>query len=365
MSRNHRNFFKRQYVRLKGWLTLGNVGHHAAAHRRVRGGGGSRRRRQSHRRKRHFILEQQHTAELERSTHDSQAITTLRESVGRAEKFVTSAKLSVAVGAFDRAVHEHVAADSRDSAARYASARTSLGQLLDQYVRDTPTSSQALTRVVDCASQNRGCSGGVAPANAASSCGSIRTRSRPSMRASRNRVKMPGRFSVTWSQGNRCWTFTRGSTSCGPPVAMSAAFGSDAAGARSRTAEQAVAETLRANQNTLRRSQGSDWYQGIQNDVVALVPLRTSFLRSESQRIATLDNFAQQSRKLAALLPADLAVESQPAPQSVQPVATTPAPAPLQNPMVRSSRGSAARFWSYWSTSASRRSSALRGRFGV
>ena len=98
MIANHRNYFKRQYVRLKGWLALGNVGITprlivafaavaalaAAANLIVENG--------------IAILEQQHIAELARSTHDSQAITTLRESVGRAEQLVTSAKLSVAVG---------------------------------------------------------------------------------------------------------------------------------------------------------------------------------------------------------------------------------------------------------------------------
>ena len=63
-------------------------------------------------------------------------------------------------------------------------------------------------------------------------------------------------------------------------VAMSGAFGGDASAASLANAEQAVAETLRTNQNALRRSQGSDWYQGIQNDVVSLVPLRTAFVRS-------------------------------------------------------------------------------------
>jgi len=79
---------------------------------------------------------------------NKQAITTLRESVGRAEKLVTSAKLSVAVGAFDRAVHEHAEENSRTSAARYSSARASLAQVLKQYVSDTPASNQSLTRVV-------------------------------------------------------------------------------------------------------------------------------------------------------------------------------------------------------------------------
>src|SRR4249920_3705636 len=149
MSRNHRNFFKRQYVRLKGWLTLGSVGITprlvlafaavaalAAAANLIVENGVS-------------ILEQQHTAEVVRSTQDSQAITTLRESVGRAEKLVTTAKLSVAVGQFERAAHEHAEADSRASAAHYATTRAALGQLLNQYLSDTPASNPPLTRLVN------------------------------------------------------------------------------------------------------------------------------------------------------------------------------------------------------------------------
>ena len=293
MSRNHRNYFKRQYVRLKGWLTLGNVGITprlifafaavaalaAAANLIVENG--------------IAILEQQHTAELERSTHDSQAITTLRESVGRAEKLVTSAKLSVAVGVFDRAVHEHVAADSRISAAHYAGARASLGQLLNQYVRDTPTSSQALTRVVNAHRRT-------ADALVES------TRKRRELLRKYSEVLAGIEVRVRESTDNALKIF--GHVVARQPlldlharlndlraaVAMSAAFSSDSSGVSLTSAEQAVAESLRTNQSTLRRSQGSDWYQGIQNDVVALVPVRTSFMRSESQRITALDNFAQQ-----------------------------------------------------------------------
>ena len=71
MSRNHRNNFKRQYVRLKRWLTLGSVGITprlvvafaavaalAAAANLIVENGVS-------------ILEQQRLAELARSTHDS------------------------------------------------------------------------------------------------------------------------------------------------------------------------------------------------------------------------------------------------------------------------------------------------------
>ena len=210
MSRNHRNNFKRQYVRLKGWLTLGNVGITprlviafaavaalAAAANLIVENGVS-------------ILEQQHNAELERSTHDSQAITTLRESVGRAEKLVTSAKLSVAVGVFDRAVHEHVEADSR-----------SLGRALFERTRFTGPGAESVCAryagvepIVDacrqCASQNRrrtGAGDAQAPRALAAIFGGGR---RASTRASRNPAKVPGRFSATCSHGSRCWIFTPG-----------------------------------------------------------------------------------------------------------------------------------------------------------
>jgi diguanylate cyclase (GGDEF)-like protein len=332
MSRNHRNYFRRQYVRLKGWFTLGDVGITprlivafaavaalaAAANLIVENG--------------IAILEQQHTAELARSTQDSQAITTLRESVGRAEKLVTSAKLSVAVGVFDRAVHEHVVADSRSSTALYASARASFAQLLNQYLRDTPASSQALTRVVN------------AHRRTADAMVDLTRKRREQLRKYSEAVA--GIDSRVREASDNAWKIFGHVIARQPlldlharlsdlraAVAMSAALDSDSSAASITAAEQAVVETMRSNQNTLRRSQGSDWYQGIQNDVVALVPLRTAFVRSESQRLTALDNFAQQSRKLAALLPSDLGVESPPGSQDVHPVATAtvtvtpPAPA--------------------------------------
>jgi GGDEF domain-containing protein len=325
MSRYHRNNFKRHYVRLKGWLTLGSVGITprlviafaavaalAAAANLIVENWVS-------------ILEQQHNAELERSTHDSQAISTLRESVGRAEKLVTSAKLSVAVGVFDRAVHEHVQIDTRASATRYSSARASLGQVLNQFVRDTPASNQSLTRVVNA---HRRTADALVQAT--------RKRREPLRKYSEAVTSIDSRVRESSESALKIFGHVLARqplldlharlTELRAAIAMSGAFGGDASVASLENAERAVAETLLTNQSSLRRSQGSDWYQGIQNDVVSLVPLRTAFVRIESQRIAALDSFARESRKLAALLPADLEVEPQPLEASVPQVLAAPAP---------------------------------------
>jgi hypothetical protein len=113
MLKRSRNLFKRQFARLKKWVTLGTVGITprlaiafagvatlAAAANLIVENGVS-------------ILEQQRTVEMERNASALQAITTLRESMGRAEQVVYSAELSMALGRFDKAVQAHVAADSR------------------------------------------------------------------------------------------------------------------------------------------------------------------------------------------------------------------------------------------------------------
>jgi len=325
MSRHHRHYFKRQYVRLKGWFTLGSVGITprlvlafasvaalaAAANLIVENGVA--------------ILEQRHAEELARSTHDSQAITTLRESVGRAEKIVTTAKLSVAVGQFERAAHEHAETDSRNSAARYSTSRVALNQLLNQYLGDAPAPNQPLTRLVNAHRKT-----------ADALVQTTRTRRELLRQYSSVVVSIDARVKEA---SESAWKIFGHVVARQPlldlqarlndlrtVITNSGALSGDASASSLTIAEQAVSETLRTNQNSLRRSQGSDWYQGIQNDVVSLVPLRTSFMRSESRRIAALESFARESRKLAALLPADLAVESQPPQEVVQSVVSTPAP---------------------------------------
>src|SRR5262247_2361472 len=120
---NGRHLFKRQYVRLKGWLTLGSIGIMprlilafasvgalaATANLIVENG--------------IAILEHQRSAALERSAVDAQQIVALRESMDRARQAAMSNEVLGALGEFDRATQEHADVDSRTSAARYARAR--------------------------------------------------------------------------------------------------------------------------------------------------------------------------------------------------------------------------------------------------
>ena len=103
MFKNSRQLLKRQYVRLKGWLTLGSVGIMprlivafacvgalaATANLIVENGVA--------------ILEHQRSAALERSALDAQQIVALRESMGRAKRAAMSGEVLSAWGDFDRA----------------------------------------------------------------------------------------------------------------------------------------------------------------------------------------------------------------------------------------------------------------------
>ena len=107
MNKNGSHLFKRQYVRLKGWLTLGSIGIvprliiafasvaalAATANLIVEKGVA--------------IVEQQRNVALERSAQDAQQITALRESMSRARRAALSAGVLGALGEFDRAAQEH------------------------------------------------------------------------------------------------------------------------------------------------------------------------------------------------------------------------------------------------------------------
>src|SRR5688572_18305867 len=148
MLKNGRNLFKRPFVRLKKWLTLGSIGIMprliiafasvgalaATANLIVENGVA--------------ILEKQRSVALERSALDSRQIIALRESMGRARHAAMSAELLGALGEFDRTTHEHADADSRDSGARQARARTALDSALAKYPADNGAEPAPLTRPV-------------------------------------------------------------------------------------------------------------------------------------------------------------------------------------------------------------------------
>ena len=148
MFKNGRHQFKRQYVRLKSWLTLGSIGIMprliiafasvgalaATANLIVENGVA--------------ILEQQRSAALERSALDAQQIIALRESMGRARRAAMSAEVLSAWGEFDRAAQEHADADSRASATHYARARSALDLALGKYVEKTGPAPGQLPRLI-------------------------------------------------------------------------------------------------------------------------------------------------------------------------------------------------------------------------
>src|SRR5687768_4213221 len=144
-----RHLFRRQQVRLKGWLTLGSIGIvprlviafgsvialAATANLIVENGVA--------------IIERQRDVALERSAQDSQQINTLRESMGHAKRAAMSASLLSAASEFDRATQEHAADDSHASAKRFFSARSALDQGLSQFLAEDGQAASALPRLVN------------------------------------------------------------------------------------------------------------------------------------------------------------------------------------------------------------------------
>ena len=148
MNKQGRHLFKRQYVRLKGWLTLGSIGIMprliiafasvgalaATANLIVENAVG--------------ILEQQRNEALERSALDAQQIIALRESMGRARRAAMSAEVLGAFGEFDRAAQEHADMDTRASATRYARARVALDTALGKFLEKSGPAPSELPRLV-------------------------------------------------------------------------------------------------------------------------------------------------------------------------------------------------------------------------
>jgi hypothetical protein len=148
MNKNGRNGFKRRYVRLKGWLTLGSIGIMprliiafasvgalaATANLIVENGVA--------------ILEQQRSVALERSALDARQIGALRESMERARLASMSGEVLTALGDFDRAAQQHADMDSRTSAARFAQTRGAMERTVSKFVAETGPGSSQLPRLI-------------------------------------------------------------------------------------------------------------------------------------------------------------------------------------------------------------------------
>ncbi len=304
MSKNGRHLFKRQYVRLKRWFTLGSigimprliiafasVGALAATSNLIVENGVA-------------ILEQQQSAAMERSALDAQQIIALRESMDRARRAASSAEVLGAWGEFDRTAQDHADADSRASATHYAHARAALDRAFGKYFDEAGPAPSQLLRLI---AQHKN--------SADKLVQSRRVRRELLSRYSGLLTGMDLRVRTSIEQALK--TSSR-SVARDPLLevraqldAVRAAFAAHSSfdGRELETGPLAVAErtlatTLRDRSAGLRRTPGADWYHAITGDAQALTTTRVALFRNEERRMAAVDAFARESRKLAALLPA-------------------------------------------------------------
>ncbi|HET9473875.1 MAG TPA: diguanylate cyclase, partial [Steroidobacteraceae bacterium] len=326
MFKNSRHQFKRQYVRLKGWLTLGSIGIMprlivafasvgalaATANLIVENGVA--------------ILEHQRSAALERSALDAQQIMALRESMGRARRAAMSAEVLGAWGEFDRAAQEHADTNSRASATRYAHARSELDRALGKYLDESGQVPSQLPRLI------------AAHKNSADALvQSRRVRRELLTRYSSLLTGMDLRVRASIEQA---WKIPARVVAREPLLEVRAQLDAVRAAFATRDsfdgreldtgplagAERTLAGTLRDRETVLRRSPGTDWYHAMTGDVQALTTTRVAIFRNEERRMAAVDSLGLESRKLAAVLPArfpEAPPETSPQPELLAPAAVS------------------------------------------
>ena len=302
--KNFRQLLKRQYVRLKGWLTLGSIGIMprliiafgsvaalaATANLIVENGVA--------------ILEQQRTVAMERRESDTRQITELRESMGRARVAAMSAECLGALGEFDRATPAHADANSRASGARHTRARAAMEGALESFLTETGLEPDQLRRLV------------VLHRKSADTLVNSR----------RTRRELLGRYSdVLSGMDTRIETAVEQSlTMPGRVVARQPLIDVRAQLEKLRTtfvapgaldagelntgvlagAERSLAATLRTREAALRHQPGTEWYLAMTGDLQSLTSTRVALFRNEERRLSAADSFASESRKLTSLLPA-------------------------------------------------------------
>jgi diguanylate cyclase (GGDEF)-like protein len=306
MNKNGRNGFKRRYVRLKGWLTLGSmgimprliiafasVGALAATANLIVENGVA-------------ILEQQRSVAMERSAQDAQQIVALRESMDRTRRAAMSSEVLNALGDFDRAAQEHADADTRASAQRFAQTRTALERTVAKYVQETGQTSSQLPKLIaghknsanafiasrrlrrDLLTKYSGLLTGMDVRVRAAIEQSWKSTSRPGVRESLLEVRaqldaVRAAFAVRGAFDTRELDTS--------PLAG---------------AERGLSNALRDRESILRRSAGADWHHAMTSDAQALTIMRVNLFKNEVRRMAAVDDFTSESRKLAALFPAAL-----------------------------------------------------------
>jgi diguanylate cyclase (GGDEF)-like protein len=324
MYKNGRHLFKRQFVRLEGWLTLGSIGIMPRLIIAFASVGALAATANLIVEKAVAIVEQQRTVALERSALDTQQIIALRESMDRARRAAMSAEVLSALSEFDRATQAHADMDSRGSASRYAQARSALDLTLGKYLEETGPAPSELPRHV-----------AVHKKSADAFVSSRRARREMLTRYSGLLTGMDMRVRVSIEQN---WKILGGAAAREPLLEvrsqldlLRAAFAARGAfDAREldtgplAASERALARTLQDRESALRRSSGAEWYHAMTDDVQALTTTRVALFRNEERRMAAMDAFARETEQLAALLPARF-TETLPQLNAQSDVATAPA----------------------------------------
>ena len=320
MLKNGRHLLKRQYVRLKGWLTLGSMGIMPRLIIAFASVGALAATANLIVEKGVAILEHQRSEAMERSALDAQQIIALRESVGRAKRASMSAELLSAWSEFDRAAQEHADADSRVSARHYSNARSALDRALNKFLDETAPAGNQLPRLV---AEHKNSADSFVQAR--------RIRRELLTRYSGLLTGMDMRVRTSIEQA---WKNSSRVAAREPLLEVRAQL--DAVrvtlGARGSfdgreldtsplaAAERTLAATLRERETGLRRSQGANWYHAMTGDAQALTTTRVALFRNEERRMVAVDAFAREMRKLATLLPARV---PEAAPETSEQVAVT------------------------------------------
>jgi diguanylate cyclase (GGDEF)-like protein len=331
MFKNDRHLIKRQYVRLKRWLTLGSIGIMprliiafasvgalaATANLIVEHGVA--------------ILEQQRTVATERSTLDAQRIVALRESMSLARRAAMSAEVQAALREFDRAAQEHADIDTRASAAGYAQAYSALGRTLDRYLAESGALQSPLPRRI---AEHRNSADTLVRARRARR----ELLSRYSGLLTDMDTRLGASIEQTWKSAGRAGpreSLLEVSAKLDAVRTTFVARGAiDAAELDTSPlagAERALNAALREREVALRRSPGADWYHAMTGNVQMLTTTRVALFKNEERRMTAVDAFSRESRRLTELLPASF-------PETAETISLEEASAPAAMPPAAPSR---------------------------
>ncbi len=121
----------------------------------------------------------------------------------------------------------------------------------------------------------------------------------------RTSIEQAGTSRAVPPRVNPCSRFARSSTRCAQRSRRGAhSMGVSWTQARSPVRNEISRPRCATGRRACGGHQGADWYHAMTGDMQALTTTRVALFRNEERRMAAVDAFARESRKLAALLPA-------------------------------------------------------------